>query len=616
MSHEGSEPSAREDRGAAPTRDPAPEAPAPEAASADPPARAPDPAAEAARQAAPHAGAVGQPEVPRAGELDGGTADQLEELVLPSQVQATAPLAAQTTLGPDGRLRVARLVEARGRVNRYAATWHGEEGSDVAVELREGPIDHPGLRREVEVLAEVRYGMLPRTYATFENDGRRYVALERIDGPTLAAALADGVTPEQALAIALQLCQVVRRLHQSGWALVGLTPADVRLGQPLRITQLGSAVRIGEPPPHALHVAGYSAPELAHPAPVTGKEDVYTLGAILHHALAGRPPSEAGAELAGLGASVVLPGGPQLLARALAPADERADLEELYRQVLDLKQRLAGGPLGIEVASDTTVGLNPTRPVNEDACGYVLSSLAEAGARSDRALLCVADGMGGMEAGEVASRTALRTILAAAAPPPGPPTDGADAPPAQWPRLDLVELVRRAATAVHAVGRGREMGTTVTCVEIRDGELTLAHVGDTRAYLLRDGVLTQLTTDHSLVAAMVASGVLRPEEARGHPDSNKVLRSLGSQRELPDRYVDDLAVTHGRPTLVLEPGDWILLCSDGVWGSVDDGRVTEILTEALDCPTAARALIDQALRAGAPDNAAVVVARCGAVRPR
>ena len=160
------------------------------------------------------------------------------------------------------------------------------------------------------------------------------------------------------------------------------------------------------------------------------------------------------------------------------------------------------------------------------------------------------------------------------------------------------------------------MGTTATCVVVRDGMLTLGHIGDTRAYLFRGGVLTQLTADHSLVAAMVASGMLTKEEARGHPDSNKVLRSLGGQRELPEAFVDSLAVSYGQPSLRLETGDWLLLCTDGVWGSVDDAALSTIFSEALNPPNAARAAIERALDAGAPDNAAAVVARCVEVPAR
>jgi protein phosphatase len=240
--------------------------------------------------------------------------------------------------------------------------------------------------------------------------------------------------------------------------------------------------------------------------------------------------------------------------------------------------------------------------------------------------------MGGMEAGEVASQTAVEVVMRGAvgmlwpapseeasrsangvedAPPADLASDRAAAPPGIGaPRLDPATLVRRAATAVHAAGQGRDLGTTITCVAVHDGELTLAHVGDTRAYLLRDRALTRLTADHSLVAAMVASGVITPEEAHGHPDSNKVLRSLGSQRELPASYVDGLEAAYGQPSLRLAPGDVLLICSDGVWGTVEDREIQVVLTEALDAQTAARALIDRALAGGAPDNATAVVARC------
>jgi protein phosphatase len=539
------------------------------------------------------------------------TAGDLEEVTLPSSVQPPEPLAPGAVVGPAGGLRIVRHVAARGRTNLYEATWTDEAGQTVDVEVREGPPEHAALQREAEILSGVRDRMLPRSYAALEHEGRRYLALERLTDETLEQALQRGVGVDQAISVVLQLVQLMRRLHQAGWGLVGLAPADVRLSQPIRVAQLGSAVRIGETPPQALQVAGYSAPELAHRAPVTGKEEVYTLGAILYRALAGQALPETGAEQGALPAAAPVPGAPQLLAGALAPAEERVDLETFYQRLLSLKQRLGQAALVLEVASGTSVGLNPTRTVNEDSCGYVTWAVGDAAGVAQRALLCVADGMGGMEAGEVASRTALRTILSGATL-PAPPAAGEDGggPAHQEPRLDLVALVKAAATAVHGAALGRAMGTTVTCAEVHDGVLTLAHVGDTRAYLLSGGGLTQLTADHSLVAAMVASGVLTKEEADGHPDSNKVLRSLGSQRELPNGYVDTLEAAYGSATLQLQPGDWLLLCSDGIWGSVPDERITEVLMQAPDCPAAARALVDLALRAGAPDNAAAVVARC------
>jgi len=530
--------------------------------------------------------------------------EPLEELHWPTSVQPLPALPEGTALGEEGQDRILRHIGTRGRINFYEATCRSADGSEVDTELREGPLDDSGLARESEILAHIRYGMLPTWLASFDHEGRRYLVLKRtVERRTLEDALGNGMRPSEAVSIVIQLAQALRHLHQGGWALVGMTPSDVVLSEPLRIMDVSAAVRIGEVPLHPLHVPGFSAPELAHQAQVTSRADVYTLGAILYRAWSGMPVSESGPELASLPSAVMQPGGPQLLALALAPVEERVDLEEFYQRLLGYKQWLARPALALEIASGTSVGLNPTRTVNEDSCGYITWSVANAEGVHQRALLCVADGMGGMEAGEVASRAALRTILHGAFELGA--QEGTQSPP-----LDPVALIRRAAPAVYAAGEGRSLGTTATCVFVDDATLTLGHVGDTRSYLMRSGHLVHLTNDHSLVAAMVASGVLTESEAHGHPDSNQVLRSLGSQRELPDRYVDDLSAAYGEASLRLQLGDWVLLCSDGVWGQVTDGEMETILGEALDCQSVAQALINRALRAGAPDNASVVIARC------
>ncbi len=541
---------------------------------------------------------------------------ELEELTLPSSISSLEPLPDGSVAGPEERLRVEKLLAVRGRVNHYLATWLGEDGATVPVELMEAPSDHAPLRSEAEVLSQVRYSMLPKLFATWEQEGRRYLAVERLEGSTLQQALEDGLGAEQAASFVLQLTQVLRRLQQAGWALVGLTPADVLLGQPIRLTNVGAAVHIGQEPPHALQVPGYSAPEVAHRAVVTGKEDVYTLGAVLYRALVGEPVPEQGPELSTLSTATQTPGAPQLLAPALAPVSERIDLEGFYHRLLAFKRRLALAPLTLQVASGTSVGLNPTRLVNEDACTHLQWSIAHEEGVSHRAVLCVVDGMGGMEAGDVASRAAVQAVLARATAYSAAQAhheqaagEGQNAPLSE-DALDPAVLVKEAATSVHAAARGRQVGATITVVVIDEGKLTLAHVGDTRAYLLHDGVLTQLTQDHSLVAAMVASGLLTKEQARGHPDSNKVLRSLGGQRSLPDDYIDDLAVAYGEQLLHLREGDQLLLCSDGIWGTVADDQLRDILTHAPDCETAVREGIQHALKGGSPDNATLIVARC------
>jgi|GEM_PF-891756 len=550
---------------------------------------------------------------------------ELQELTLPPSISALDPLPQGSLVGPDGAVFVEELMEKRGRLNRYRATWASTADGPLPVDLREGPIDHAELQREAAVLSEVRYAMLPVLYATWEEDGRRYLAVERVEGPTLDEALWDGLSVEQVVSITLQLVQLLRRLHKAGWALVGLSPDAVHLGQPIRLGWVGTAVRIGEMSSHALQVPGYSAPELVGRAPVTGKEDVYTLGALLYRALSGDVLPEQGAELAALAAISTTPGLPQLLAPALAPAPERIDLEEFYRRLLAFKRRLSLVPLALRVASGTSIGLNPTRLANEDACGYLTWSSAYEGRVVYNAVLCAIDGMGGMDAGEVASTSALRAVLHGAsrqfttqiAGAAGTDREteeglatGATGGITHSPRIDPKDLVRAAAEASYTAARGRQVGATITCVVIEDGRLTLGHVGDTRAYLFRDGELTQLTRDHSLVAAMVASGMITKQEARGHPEANKVLRSLGGQRTLPLEHIDGLDVAYGESALELREDDQLLLCSDGVWGVLDDEALCEILSESADCETAVVVAIRRVLEGGAADNAAIVLARC------
>jgi serine/threonine protein phosphatase PrpC len=552
--------------------------------------------------------------------------NELEELTFPPSNPALDPLPDGTAVGPDGRFVIERLREQQGSVNHYLATVTDEAGQPSEIELLEAPSDQEGLRRQGEVLATVAYAMLPRLHAAWEDDGRRYLAINLLDGPTLADALAAGTSTEEIVSCVLQLAQVLRRLRDAGWVLAGLSPDGVCVGQPIRVTRLESAVHLGERPAHAFQLPGYSAPELAQSGPVTGKEEVYTLAAILYHGLAGEPIPEQGVAMPDLATRIQVSGAPQLLAPALAPVTERIDLDEFYRRLLAFKRRLSVVPLALQVASGSTIGLNETRLTNEDAGGFLSWNSAYEGRVAANVVLCVVDGMGGMEAGEVVSTAALRAVLVRTAAhaadeicrAPGPDradgsADTQSAAPEYSPSLDPRTLVQAAAEAAYTAGRGRSVGATITCTVIEDGKLTLGHVGDTRAYLLRAGTLTQLTRDHSLVAAMVAGGLLSKEEARHHPESNKVLRSLGGQRILPEEYVDDLAVTRGEATLQLHPDDRLLLCSDGVWGQVEDDDLRQILVEALDSHAAVEAILRWALNAGAPDNATAIVAFCQAM---
>lgn len=206
-------------------------------------------------------------------------------------------------------------------------------------------------------------------------------------------------------------------------------------------------------------------------------------------------------------------------------------------------------------------------------------------------LFAVADGMGGAKAGEIASRTAIDVIGLGV-------EEGIV-------RSRLVELVRRANRAVHEAQRADEdlsgMGTTATVVHVGEEALTVAHVGDSRAYLLRSGSLRRLTDDHSLVEEMRRSGKLTAEEAANHPQRSIITRALG-----PDPSVE-VDVREFK----LDAGDVVLICSDGLTTMIPEERVGEIIRNNERLDTAGRALIAAANAAGGRDNITVVLFRVG-----
>jgi PPM family protein phosphatase len=207
----------------------------------------------------------------------------------------------------------------------------------------------------------------------------------------------------------------------------------------------------------------------------------------------------------------------------------------------------------------------------------------------DPPLFAVADGMGGAKAGEVASR------LAAAAFHEYHEADALD--PEARLRSIIQEANRRiyarASSDPHASG----MGTTITAALVSGSRVSVGHVGDSRAYLFRDEVLEQLTEDHSLVADLVRSGRLTPEEAEAHPQRSVITRALGT----------DAAVTVDSFSVEAKPGDVYLLCSDGLTTMLSSDSVRRALAETSSLEEAARRLIGEANAAGGEDNVTVVL---------
>lgn len=202
-------------------------------------------------------------------------------------------------------------------------------------------------------------------------------------------------------------------------------------------------------------------------------------------------------------------------------------------------------------------------------------------------LFAVADGMGGHEAGEVASEITIQTLSELA-------PEHADA-----------EALARAVMAANlevikapGKGIGREgMGTTLTAAMLENERLIIAQVGDSRAYLMHNGVLQQLTRDHSLMADMIEAGQLTEEEARVHPNRSVITRAIGSDPHMaPDIYELNVA-----------SGDRIMLCSDGVYSMIEKETIADIMQRNRTAQECADELVGAALAAGGFDNATAIV---------
>jgi len=216
------------------------------------------------------------------------------------------------------------------------------------------------------------------------------------------------------------------------------------------------------------------------------------------------------------------------------------------------------------------------RPNNEDSVTPTASGHGEG-----PLVVAVADGMGGHAAGDVASRLAIEGALS---------IDGSPA--------ERVEAANQAVLDGVGSDPARSgMGTTMTLVEIDGNRATVAHVGDSRAYLIRDRSIRQITDDHTVVNEYVKAGTLTAEEAAVHPQRSMLTRALGLMTR-PEIDVIDLD---------LEPGDRILLCSDGLTSMIDDDSIAGVLNTETDPEAATWRLIDEANAAGGNDNITVAL---------
>lgn len=243
---------------------------------------------------------------------------------------------------------------------------------------------------------------------------------------------------------------------------------------------------------------------------------------------------------------------------------------------------------GVELASLTDVGCS--RENNEDSYGYWEPEDDASFAALGR-LAIVADGMGGHEGGQIASRTAVEVFAETYA--SSAETDSQK------------RLLNALAEAHHRIQRkAREdpglsaMGTTCTAFALVNSRLYFVHIGDSRLYLSREGKLRPLTRDHTLIARLIESGAIRPEEAENHPQKHVLTSALG--------VPDDIEIDFPPEPVPIQPGDVLLICTDGLWGQMDLSEIQHVI--ASQSPKdACRALIQLAKDRGGPDNITVQI---------
>ena len=505
--------------------------------------------------------------------------------------------------------RVVRQREEGYGYNLYVGERIGAEDAPQ-VWLWEEAASGGRLGREAELLQVTTLSASPlflEWRESMEHDGRVYMVTEAGPERSLQDMIGRGLGFVQAISILARVAAGLAQLNEAGWVHAAVRPSRILVGDHVKVIGLAQTVRINEQASTPRSYPGYSAPEVAGGKSLDAQTDVYGLGAILYEVTAGARIPEEGVELT-TGLPSGLPAGvPQILHRCLGPREGRfGNLRVLHRELAKLLRR-SRPTLAFEVAGASIIGLNPDRTTNEDAYGYLQGqTMCDDGLRN-WGVFCLADGMGGMDAGEVASRTAVQVVLAQASDRFGSGNSSAEVEQAEWP----AEWIQAANTSVcdvmarhHAHG-----GTTVVVVVAVNETVTIGHVGDSRLYCIRGNQMELLTRDHSLAMTHVIQGDITEEEVRSHPDRNRLTRSVGAQSPLPPYHIDTLEIKTGRKDLLLAPDDVLILCSDGVWELMEDPELAESVTGGQPLSKAAQELLALVLERGAPDNATVLLVR-------
>jgi serine/threonine protein phosphatase PrpC len=463
-----------------------------------------------------------------------------------------------------------------------------------------------------------RFGLFKPFEHTVEGD-TVYIVFEQFHGQAIAHM--DQCDEKVARAIGIQLCTLAEQFHRNGWVYNGFEPYGIVVDADSRVRLIGfdRARQVSAPVDDApiYPSRGYTAPDLFEEKAVYDvRSDVYSIGAVLQFLLTG----ESFNTVDNVGIyplATVFPNYERLLARALAedPQERFQTANEFYTALAELNL-----PVVLQSGHFTDVGL--IRELNEDSVLALNLTQYFESVQTQIGLYIVSDGMGGEAAGEVASRVSVRAVaewvtdklisaslkstheekIAAPTKTGGlrlAIADGNEMATTEMLRQAVVNANREVLNYARANPDERGLGATLTVAMIVGEVLTIAHVGDSRCYLLSGDRLEQLTEDHSLVQKMVNTGSLSRTEARIHPYRNVIYRSIGADEQI------EIDIIRRK----LKSGDMIMLCSDGLNGMLSDDEIRDILMVNPDPNAAAKELVVAANAAGGEDNTSVIVVR-------
>ncbi|MEU9796186.1 protein kinase [Streptomyces sparsogenes] len=516
----------------------------------------------------------------------------------------------------DARYRLVRLLGEGG----FGAVWRAQDmytRGDVAIKIMHSS-QHPkaaqrfideaitaGHLRNKHIVAVYGHG---RT--TLEGRDLLYLVMELLDGEPLSSLLENNPGPvplAHALKWALQICDALAAAHRNGVVHRDIKPANVMIQKSGEAKVVDFGIAKNSSMPQALTSTGmvigsfpYMAPERFTSNRADARSDLYSLGCLLFELCTGSTPFTGESPVNFMYGHVQLtPSTPSSINGELPPAVDElilgllakdpesrpGDATLLQQQILPILDTHSrpdhpGPRLALRYAAGSHAGL--TLPHSQDS--------AYAGPH----LLAVASGVGAGGMGRAASAEVISTLVGLDTEPPASSSADICSLLCDWVALASNGVRHLAAANPQVEG----VGASLTALLWSGETLALAHIGSCRGYLLRDGVLWQMTHDHTWAQQMVDEGRITPEEAASHPQRSRLIRMLGNGVDMaPDASV--------RQCL---PGDRYLLCSDGLSSVVGPQSIFEVLADRQVPQEAIQELIQLALRGGGPDNVTAVIA--------